>query len=97
MPRTDPCVNGRPLSEYEKIRESNIEEQDRVFFEKNGYHLRTGREKIAGDFKSNWCQKEEDGDNKEGGEAAGMINDMIQKLRMITQMSLMKQPDQVQR
>ena len=54
MPRTDPCVNGRPLSEYEKIRESNIEEQDRVFFEKNGYHLRTGREKIAGDFKSNW-------------------------------------------
>ena len=78
MPKTDPCTNGRPLSEYEKIRESNIAEQDRAFFEKNGYHLRGGHsQKPCGDFKSNWYQKEED--NKEGGGVAGVINKILHK------------------
>ena len=71
MPKNDPCINGRPLSEYEKIRESNIAEQERVFYEKNGYHLRSGRDREAGDFKSTWYQKE-------GGGVAGMTNKILQ-------------------
>ena len=57
-------IDGRPLSKYEKIRESNIKEQDKEFYEKNGFHLRNRLERLDVRFGKDW-PKEGDGDNKE--------------------------------
>ena len=57
-------IDGRPLSKYEKIRESNIKEQDKEFYEKNGFHLRNRLERLDVSMGKDW-PKEGDGDNKE--------------------------------